>query len=155
MLAKDALCISDGENPGYTISSSLWNERAGCSVFWSKRQMSTSMVGSVNFPLLLLAETLSETENWAALIYSFTMVGLSLLNLMCLFLFGNAPTGIRHVPRLPWTGLDFCSAFYSYSLSLKWVMNFISYSKITTGMGKGTHQYLLLCSRVGVAPQWQ
>ena len=54
ILAKDAFCICDGENPGYATSSSLWIKRAVGSVFWSKRQMYTRMMGSVNFSLLLL-----------------------------------------------------------------------------------------------------
>lgn len=111
------------------------------------------MTGQVNSSLLLLAETLSKTGNWAALICSFPTVGFVPPEFNVPLFPGNAPTGRRHVPRLPWIGLNFYSAFYSHSLSLKWVMNFISYSKTTPGLGKGTHQYLLLCSRVGVAPQ--
>lgn len=80
-------------------------------------------------------------------------LSLSLLGLMCLLLLGNAPTGMRHVPRSPWIGLDFYITFYSHSFSFQWVMNFISYSETTPSLGKGAHQYLLLCSRVGAAPQ--
>lgn len=62
-LAKDALSICDGENPGYATSSLLWSKTAVSSMFWSKRQMYTKMMGSVNFSLLLLTEILSETGN--------------------------------------------------------------------------------------------
>lgn len=47
--------------------------------------MYTRVTDSVNFALLLLTEMLSETGNREALIYNFLIVGLSLLNLMCIF----------------------------------------------------------------------
>jgi hypothetical protein len=99
-----------------------WSKTAVSPEFWSKTY--TRMVGAIHFWLLLLADTLSGSGNWAALIYSFNKGWVVPPEFNVPASFGNIPTGIRYVPRLPWIGLDFYSAFYFYSVSLKWVIEF-------------------------------